>query len=74
MHLIKITIDIDKECNEDLPMHPDLDSTLSYSEDIDDNSELRMKRKHKRTPPLLTEYLIKKQKHNSTKVKNYKAS
>ena len=31
---------MDKEFNEDLPMHPDLDSTLSYSEGIDDNSKL----------------------------------
>ena len=29
---------MDKEFNEDLPMHPDLDSTFSYSEDIEENS------------------------------------
>ena len=59
---------MDKEFHEDLPMHPDLDSTLSYSEDIEENSVPKRKRKHKRTA-LLMEYLSKKKKPNLPKVK-----
>ena len=69
LNLFKITIDMDKEFDEDLPLHPDLDSTLSFSEEIEENSIPTRKQKHKRTH-LLTEYLSKKKKANNTKVKD----
>ena len=59
---------MDKEFHEDLPMHPDLDSTLSSSEDTEENSVPKRKRKCKRTP-LLMEYLGKKKNQICQKLK-----
>ena len=50
LYFLKITIDMDKEFHEDLPMHPDLNSILSYSEDIEENSVPQRKRKLREQP------------------------
>ena len=62
---------MDKEFHEDLPMHPDLDSTLSCCEDIEENSVPKRKGKCKRTA-LLTEYLSKKKNCQMLKQKRKK--